>query len=79
MKAIGSVFLVNFRLAIHNAKRTISSDVKSATNPMDNIKPHARSGILSAISKDENGFPSYIILKETSPILRLVSTPFYYL
>jgi len=45
---------------------------QSNEDPLNNIKPHMRGGILSVVEKDNSGFPSYIILKETSPLLRLV-------
>jgi len=85
MKAIGSSFSVNFRRALCNniTIRTYVSDIKqsdakgsnkkqSNNDLLNSIKPHARSGILSVVEKDDNGFPSYLILKETSPLLRLV-------
>lgn len=70
MKTIGTHFAAAFRLAAPSAKRSVSSNAKPAANPIDEIKPHARNGILSAVEKDGRGFPSYLILKETSPILR---------
>lgn len=73
MKAISSCFTVGFRLGTYAvARRPFATDeIKpSKTNLVDGIKPHLRSGILSAIKKDDNGFPSYLILKETSPFLR---------
>lgn len=75
MKAVGSSFAVNFRpLVVGLLRRTFASGVKpSAATSLDNVKPHARSGILSAVDKDDSGFPSYLILKETSPVLRSVS------
>lgn len=74
MKAIGSCFTVGFRLTTHAAaRRPFATDVKpSKTNSLDGIKPHLRSGILSAIKKDDSGFPSHLILKETSPFLSQV-------
>lgn len=70
MKAVGSCFTVRFRpLVVGLLRRTFASEVK----PLDNVKPHARAGILSAVDKDSSGFPSYLILKETSPMLRSVS------
>lgn len=45
---------------------------RSNEDPLNSIKPHMRSGILSVVEKDSSGFPSYLILKETSPLLRLV-------
>jgi len=85
MKAIGSSFSVNFRRALCNNTtiRTYVSDIKqsdtkgsnkkqSNNDLLNSIKPHARSGVLSVIEQDDNGFPSYLILKETSPLLRLV-------
>jgi len=85
MKAISSSFTVNFRRAVCNvaAIRAYASDVKdsdhqrldkkrSNEDPLNSIKPHMRGGILSVVEKDNSGFPSYLILKETSPLLRLV-------
>ncbi|CAH1726291.1 unnamed protein product [Aphis gossypii] len=82
MKAIGSSFSVNFRRALCNNTtiRTYLSDIKqsdtkgsnkkqSNNDLLNSIKPHARSGVLSVVEKDDNGFPSYLILKETSPLL----------
>jgi len=45
---------------------------RSNEDPLNSIKPHMRGGILSVVEKDNSGFPSYLILKETSPLLRLV-------
>lgn len=46
------------------------SDMKhSNEDSLNSIKPHMRSGILSVVEKDNSGFPSYLILKETSPLL----------
>jgi len=63
---------------------TKGSDKKQSNDDLLNsIKPHSRSGVLSVVEKDDSGFPSYFILKETSPLLRLVSnllvlaTPYY--
>lgn len=83
MKAI-SCLTVSFRRAVvfNAARRTFAKNVKDssadktdqpATDLLNSVKPHARSGVLSAVERDENGFPSYIILKETSPLLRSVS------
>lgn len=83
MKAIGSSFLLlNFRREVCNATaiRAYASDVKRLDvkgsdkkqfneDPLDGIKPHMRSGILSFVKRDNSGFPSYLILKETSPLL----------
>ncbi|XP_025207192.1 rRNA methyltransferase 3, mitochondrial [Melanaphis sacchari] len=82
MKAFGSSFSINFRqaLCINATTRTYVSDIKrpgtkssdkkpSNDDLFNSIKPHARSGVLSAVEKDESGFPSYLILKETSPLL----------
>lgn len=85
MKAIGSCFTVNFRMAVGTVayRRTYASNSKlpnakkSKENPKKNslecIKPHERTGILSSVEKDDSGFPSYLILKETSPLLRFVT------
>lgn len=77
MKAIESCFTVGFRLASYNTtiRRLFASEVKKSKpkiSLMDQIKPNERSGVLSVVDKNEDGFPSYIILKETSPILRFV-------
>jgi len=64
------------------------SDLKNSDNPrldkkrsnedsLNSIKPHMRSGILSVVEKDNSGFPSYLILKETSPLLRLVQIKYF--
>lgn len=77
MKTIGSCFAAGLRLAA--ARRTFASDVKkpkSKITPFDSIKPNERSGVLSTVEKDSHGFPSYIILKETSPILTYVTLSF---
>ncbi|XP_060874736.1 rRNA methyltransferase 3, mitochondrial [Metopolophium dirhodum] len=42
---------------------------RSNEDPLNSIKPHMRGGILSVVEKDNSGFPSYLILKETSPLL----------
>lgn len=86
MKAIGSCFTVNFwtvayrrtyasKSKLPNVKQPYlkQSKANSKTNPLESIKPHERSGILSAVEKDDSGFPSYLILKETSPLLRFVT------
>lgn len=58
----------------HKHSDAKGSDMKrSNEDPLNSIKPHLRSGILTAVEKDDSGFPSYLILKETSPLLRLVS------
>lgn len=85
MKAISSSISINFRRALCNNTtiRTYVSDIEQSDTKGSNkkqsnndllksIKPHARSGVLSVVEKDNNGFPSYLILKETSPLLRLV-------
>lgn len=79
MKTIGSCFAVGFRLAVFNGsvRRGFASEVQTAKqpkyNPLDSIKPHERTGVLAAVEKTDAGFPSYMILKDTSPLLRLVS------
>lgn len=74
MKTV-SCFTVSFRRIVCGiVRRPFASNVKadqSAEDPLKTIKPNQRSGILAAIEKD-NGFPSYLILKETSPLLRSV-------
>ncbi|XP_001949552.1 rRNA methyltransferase 3, mitochondrial [Acyrthosiphon pisum] len=42
---------------------------RSNEDPLNSIKPHMRGGILSVVEKDNSGFPSYLILKETCPLL----------
>ncbi|XP_060851720.1 rRNA methyltransferase 3, mitochondrial [Rhopalosiphum padi] len=77
MKAIGSSFSVNFRRILCNnvIARTYVLDTKGSDKKQSNddllnsIKPHSRSGVLSVVEKDDSGFPSYFILKETSPLL----------
>lgn len=85
MRAICSRFAVDFSRAVCGAAATASPARTFASSPDDGgkprqprvdalsaVKPHARAGVLSAVRGDDSGFPSYLILKETSPLLRLV-------
>lgn len=77
MKAIRFRFAaVDFGRAVCNAaavpRRTFASQ-QEPEDPLNAVKPHARAGVLSAVRGDDSGFPSYLILKETSPLLRSVS------
>jgi len=60
------------RLDVKDSDLQRSDKKRSNEDPLNSIKPHMRSGILSVVEKDNRGFPAYLILKETSPLLRLV-------
>lgn len=66
-------FSISFRQTVCSiVRRSFASDVKAdqlAEDPLNTINPNKRGGILAAIEKN-NGFPSYVILKETSSLLR---------
>lgn len=74
MMAVGSRFAASVRPAVSGAaRRTFASNAKRpASSPLDDVQPHCRAGVLSAVARDGSGFPSYLILKETSPLLRFV-------
>ncbi|KAL5236308.1 hypothetical protein ACI65C_003718 [Semiaphis heraclei] len=57
------------RLDVKDSDIQRSHKKRSNEDPLNSIKPHMRSGILSVVEKDSSGFPSYLILKETSPLL----------
>ncbi|XP_050427852.1 rRNA methyltransferase 3, mitochondrial [Adelges cooleyi] len=69
MKTLCCCFSANFRMIMLNAGRTYSTELKRPMETVRKLKPHARSGVLGAVEKDDSGFPAYVILKETSPIL----------
>ncbi|XP_050533752.1 rRNA methyltransferase 3, mitochondrial [Daktulosphaira vitifoliae] len=69
MKSVCRCVLTTYRTMIINSSKNFSSESKTFEETLHKLKPHARSGVLGAVNKSETGFPAYVILKETSPIL----------